>query len=140
MPILDEMVERRARDVRILIVTNRAAPRAGSEEGSSFAETALAELREEVGLEAEEADLDGYACISRAENHVVHHDNGDRMHYFGIWFELRRWRGDPVPDGEEMTEVGWFDPLELPDPLLGSTRMGLDLREAWHGTGRFQAR
>ncbi len=117
-----------------------AMPGGGSEEGSSFAATALAELSEEVGLEADEADLEGYACISRADNHIVRFPNGDRTHYFGIWFELRRWRGEPVPDGDEMTEVGWFDPDEPPGSLLGSTRLGLELHREWRATGRFQAR
>lgn len=116
-----------------------AMPGGGSEEGSSFSGTAIAELREELGLEAEEDDLEAYACISRADNHLVRFPNGDRTHYFGLWFALRRWRGEPTPDGEEMTDAGWFDPEDPPDPLLGSTRLGLDLYRVWRQTGRFQA-
>ncbi|MGZ8597186.1 MAG: NUDIX domain-containing protein, partial [Actinomycetota bacterium] len=37
-----------------------AIPGGGAEEGSSFAETAVTELREEVGLEADPADLEAY--------------------------------------------------------------------------------
>ena len=133
------------RDGRVLLAKRGdngmwAMPGGGAEEGGSFAETALAELREEVGLEAVEADLSGYACISRADNHVVTFANGDRTHYFGIWFELRRWEGEPAADGEEMTEVGWFDPQDPPEPLLDSTRLGLELHREWLATGRFQAR
>ena len=115
-------------------------PGGGSEEGSSFGETAVVELREELGLEADEADLEAYASISRADNHVMTYPNGDRTHYFGLWFELRRWRGDPAPDGEEMVDAEWFDPGSPPEPLLGSTRLGLELHRAWRATGRFQAR
>ncbi|MGH2539550.1 MAG: NUDIX domain-containing protein [Actinomycetota bacterium] len=79
-----------------------AIPGGGAEEGSSFSDTAVTELREEVGLEADPADLEGYACISRPDNHLETYPNGDVTHYFGIWFVLRRWRGDPVGDGE-----GW---------------------------------
>ena len=60
-----------------------AIPGGGAEEGSSFSETAVAELREEVGLAADPADLEGYACISRADNHLETYPNGDVTHYFG---------------------------------------------------------
>ncbi len=117
-----------------------AMPGGGAEEGSSFAETALAELREELGLIAEEGDLEAYACISRADNHIATFPNGDRTHYFGLWFELRSWRGEPTPDGDEMVDAAWFDPAAPPEPLLGSTRLGLELHRAWRASGRFQAR
>ena len=41
-----------------------AMPGGGAEEGGSFAATALAELHEEVGLEADAADLIAFACVS----------------------------------------------------------------------------
>ena len=116
-----------------------AIPGGGAEEGSSFADTAIAELREEVGLEADPADLEAYACISRADNHVETYPNGDVTHYFGLWFVLRRWRGEPVGDGDEMGEIAWADVDDPPQPLLRSTRVGLDLYRTWLETGRFQA-
>lgn len=116
-----------------------AIPGGGAEEGSSFSETAIAELREEVGLEADAADLEGFASISRADNHLETYPNGDVTHYFGIWFVLRRWRGEPLGDGEEMGDVGWFDVDDPPQPLLRSTRVGFDLYRAWLETARFQA-
>ncbi|MGZ8581481.1 MAG: NUDIX domain-containing protein [Actinomycetota bacterium] len=42
-----------------------AIPGGGAEQGSSFADTAVTELREEVGLVADPADLEAFACISR---------------------------------------------------------------------------
>lgn len=116
-----------------------AIPGGGAEEGSSFSETAVAELREEVGLAADPADLEGYACISRADNHLETYPNGDVTHYFGVWFVLRRWRGDPAGDGEEMGEVAWIDLDDPPEPLLRSTRVGLELYREWLASGRFQA-
>ena len=41
-----------------------AMPGGGSEEGSSFTATALQELREEVGLEADPNDLEAFATVS----------------------------------------------------------------------------
>jgi 8-oxo-dGTP pyrophosphatase MutT (NUDIX family) len=117
-----------------------AMPGGGAEFGSSFADTALTELREETGLLADEDDLEAFASVSEVGNHLVTYPNGDRSHYFGLWFLLRRWRGEPVPDGEEMLELDWFDPGDPPRPLLGSTDAGLALYGRWIETGRFQAR
>ena len=79
------------------------------------------------------------ASISRVENHLVSYPNGDVTHYFGIWFALRRWRGEPAGDGKDMGEVIWADLDDLPRPLLGSTLAGFDLYRAWLDTGRFRA-
>lgn len=106
---------------------------------SSFSDTAVTELREEVGIDADEADLDAFACISRVDNHLETYPNGDVTHYFGIWFALRRWRGEPAGDGQEMGEVIWADLDDLPRPLLGSSLVGFDLYRSWLETGRFQA-
>ena len=82
-----------------------AMPGGGAEEGGSFAATALDELREEVGLEADAADLIAFACVSEAADHLIPYPNGDLTHYFGIWFVLRRWRGEPKADGDELVEL-----------------------------------
>jgi len=116
-----------------------AIPGGGAEEGSSFSDTALTELREEVGLDADPADLEAFASLSRVENHLETYPNGDLTHYFGIWFELRRWLGEPVGDGEEMGEIAWADLDDPPRPLLRSTEVGFELYRAWLETGRFQA-
>lgn len=117
-----------------------AMPGGGAEEGSSFAGTAATELREETGLVADPADLEGFASLSEAGNHLVTYPNGDRTHYFGIWFLLRRWEGEPTPDGTEMLELDWFDLATLPEPMMGSSSVGFELFAAWQRTGRFQAR
>ena len=117
-----------------------AMPGGGAEEGSSFAGTAVTELREEAGLRADPSDLEAFASISEPGNHLITYPNGDRTHYFGIWFLLRRWEGEPVADGHEMLELGWFDPRELPEPLMSSSAEGFELFWEWRRTGRFQAR
>jgi hypothetical protein len=85
-------------------------------------------LREELGLEADEADLEAYASISRADNHIATFPDGDRTHYFGLWFDLRRWRGEPAPDGEEMVDAGGSTRRRRPN--RGSDRPGSD----WNST------
>ena len=61
-------------DGRILLGLRRdngewAMPGGGAEEGGSFASTALAELHEEVGLEADAGDLIAFACVSEPADH-----------------------------------------------------------------------
>ena len=116
-----------------------AMPGGGAEAGQSFAETALAELAEEAGLEADANDLEAFATVSEPGVHLIEYPNGDRTHYFGVWFVLRRWRGEPRPDGHEILEVGWFDQSDLP-PLIPSNALGLELYRSYVETGRFQAR
>ena len=115
-----------------------AMPGGGAEEGGSFAKTALDELREEVGLEADLPDLIAFACVSEPADHVIHYPNGDRTHYFGIWFALRRWRGDPRADGDELLELGWFDRDALPEPLMHSSAVALAHYAVFLKTGAFQ--
>jgi 8-oxo-dGTP pyrophosphatase MutT (NUDIX family) len=115
-----------------------AMPGGGAEEGGSFAATALDELREEVGLEADAADLIAFACVSEAADHLVPYPNGDRTHYFGIWFALRRWRGDPTADGDELLELRWFDRDALPVPLMHSSAVAFAHYAAYLETGVFQ--
>jgi 8-oxo-dGTP pyrophosphatase MutT (NUDIX family) len=109
------------------------------EEGGSFATTALDELREEVGLEADPADLIAFACVSDPQDHVVRYPGGDVTHYFGIWFVLRRWEGAPVPDSDELLEVRWFDRDELPEPLMHSSVVAFAHYARYLETGVFQS-
>ncbi len=130
-------------DGRILLGLRRdngewAMPGGGAEEGGSFASTALAELREEVGLEADAGDLIAFACVSEPADHLVPYANGDLTHYFGIWFALRRWRGEPVADGDELLELGWFPREAPPTPLMHSSAVALEHYARFLETGVFQ--
>lgn len=130
-------------DGRVLLGLRRdneewAMPGGGAEEGGSFARTALDELREEVGLEADAADLIAFACVSEAADHLVAYPNGDLTHYFGVWFALRRWRGDPTADGEELVELRWSHRDALPEPLMHGSAVALAHYAAYLDTGVFQ--
>ncbi|HEY0280970.1 MAG TPA: NUDIX domain-containing protein [Solirubrobacterales bacterium] len=113
-------------------------PGGAAEEGGSFARTAVDELREETGLVVEAADLIPVACFSDAAHHTLHYPNGDVAHYFSMCFLARRWRGEPVADGEESLEVAFGDPADPPQPFEGSTARALELLLAYLGTGEFQ--
>ena len=130
-------------DGRILLGLRRdngewALPGGGAESGGSFAATALDELREEAGLDADAEDLIAFACLSEPADHLVPYPNGDRTHYFGILFALRRWRGEPAPDGDELLELGWFDRAAPPAPLMHSSVVTLRHYVAYLETGAFQ--
>lgn len=115
-----------------------AMPGGGSEEGSSFASTALTELREETGLEADPADLVAFATVSTPADHINTYPNGDVTHYFGLYVVVRRWRGEPLPDGDELTELRWFERDDLPEPLMHSSAVALGYYAAFLETGVFQ--
>jgi 8-oxo-dGTP pyrophosphatase MutT (NUDIX family) len=130
-------------DGRILLGLRRdngewAMPGGGAEEGGSFASTALAELHEEVGLEADAGDLIAFASVSEPVDHLVPYANGDLTHYFGIWFALKRWRGEPVADGDELVELDWFHRDRLPEPLMHSSAVALTHYARFLETGAFQ--
>jgi 8-oxo-dGTP pyrophosphatase MutT (NUDIX family) len=115
-----------------------AMPGGGAEADGSFAVTALDELREEVGLVCERDDLIAFACVSEPRDHLIRYPNGDVTHYFGLWFVLRRWRGEPTPDGDELIRVGWFDRDDPPQPLMHSSAVALGLYRRYIETGTFQ--
>ncbi|HTR73888.1 MAG TPA: NUDIX domain-containing protein [Solirubrobacterales bacterium] len=113
-------------------------PGGGAEEGSSFADTAATELREETGVVVDPADLVGFACLSEAELHTVEYPGGDRNHWFAMCFLAHRWKGEPQPDGDETTEMLWADPASPPSPLEPAHAVALDLLRAFLRDGEFQ--
>jgi 8-oxo-dGTP pyrophosphatase MutT (NUDIX family) len=117
---------------------NWCLPGGAAEEGGSFGRTAIDELREETGLRAEPADLIPAACFSDAETHTLHYPNGDVAHYFSLLFLVRRWAGEPAPDGEETTDLRFADPTELPQPFEVSTARAVELLLGYLRSGVFQ--
>ena len=115
-----------------------ALPGGAAEVGGSFARTAVDELREETGLVIDPADLIPAACFSDAERHTLHYPNGDVAQYFSICFVVRKWEGEPRPDGEEALEIRFADPNELPQPFEGSTERVVELLLGYLRTGKFQ--
>jgi len=76
--------------------------------GETWAAAAVREGREEIGVLVDEADLEPLG-VSRYD------DQG--LQGVDVFFLARRWRGDPAPL-EECSEVGWFDPSDLPADAL----------------------
>ena len=119
---------------------NWCAPAGAAEAGGGFARTAIDELAEETGVEVAEDDLIPFGCLSEAEMHTIRYPNGDVTHCFALLFVSQIWQGDPRPDGEESTEVRFFDLDSLPEPLHPPTGHSLELLAAYLGSGAFQLR
>ena len=132
------------RDDGTLLFTRRAddgqwcLPAGGAEECSSFAATAIAELREETGVVLDPADLEAFACLSKAALHTITYPGGDVSHCFAMLFLVRHWSGDPRPDGVETTEMLWADPTAPPSPLEAPAVRAVGLYRAYRRDGTFQ--
>lgn len=115
-------------------------PAGAAEPEGSFARTAIDELREEAGVEVAGHDLLPFGCLSEAELHTIRYPNGDVTHCFALLFLVHAWRGDPRPDNEETTAVGFFELDDLPDPLHAPTAHALALLATHLDSGAFQVR
>jgi 8-oxo-dGTP diphosphatase len=99
---------------RVLLVQSRrtgrwSTPGGNLDFGESPTDCAVRETMEETGIAISNAR---FVAIT---NDIIH-DTG--RHYVTVWMA-----GDPdsialaVQDSEEIAEVGWFDPADLPTPL-----------------------
>jgi 8-oxo-dGTP pyrophosphatase MutT (NUDIX family) len=115
-------------------------PAGACEVGSSFAGTAIAELREETGLQVGMGDLVAFACLSDPAIHIIEYPNGDRTHCFAMCFAVRTWSGEISIDSEEVTESGFFALDALPSPMYAPTIVVLELYSRFQATGLFQVK
>lgn len=99
-------------------------PGGHAERTESWAQAAVRETREEVGVVVEAADLQPLG--------VQRYVDGD-VHGVDGFFASTRWQGEPSPVSE-CSEVGWFDPAALPADALPWLARSLDLllvRATW---------
>ncbi|GGR59737.1 hypothetical protein GCM10008959_21910 [Deinococcus seoulensis] len=107
------------------------------EAGETLAGAAAREAAEEVGVSLDPAAL---ACLGVARYDL------DGSQGLDVFFEARTWVGTPRPL-EKTSEVGWFDPGDLPDdalPWLGRALAlhllgGVRLAEQVDGMAQVQA-
>jgi hypothetical protein len=69
-----------------------------------------------------------------------HYPNGDVTHCFALCFLATSWQEDPIPNEDEATDAGFFDPKAPPQPLHSPTAHTLKLLEAFHRSSTFQVR
>lgn len=78
------------------------------EDGETLAQTACREAREEVGIEADPADLTPLGMSRYTDGGTAGLD---------LFFQTGRFGGEPRPVSE-CDRVGWYDLQHLPDPVL----------------------
>lgn len=88
-------------------------------------DAARREAREETGVEVELVRL--VDCLG-GPSYRVRYPNGDEVAYVSAVYEARVAAGEPVPDRDEILEIGWFKPEELEALDLGELNREL-LRE-----------
>ena len=85
-------------------------------------QAALREAREEAGIELQ---LGPVLAVLGGPQYRVTYPNGDQSSYVSTVFAATVLAGTPLPDGEETSEVQWFDPNQLPWSEMGSFAQAL---------------
>ncbi|MBF9132784.1 NUDIX domain-containing protein [Plantactinospora sp. S1510] len=80
--------------------------------GESPAEAAVREAREEIGVEIR---LRRLLDVLGGRDYEVSYPHGDRVAYVTAVYEAEIVAGTPLADGDELSEVRWFDRRELFD-------------------------
>jgi 8-oxo-dGTP pyrophosphatase MutT (NUDIX family) len=90
-------------------------PGGGMEPVETFEETAIRELREEVGIEVSELTLFG---IYSGEKRIIHYPNEDVVYSLSIIFRTKKYSGNISDDDSEVLEHRFFRKDEVPVNLF----------------------
>jgi len=85
--------------------------------GESCEETAVRELWEETGVEADELRLLG---VYSGRQYFCRVKNGDEFYCVTTAYEAVRWHGKPCVHDTESTELDWFPVETLPENMVKS--------------------
>ena len=100
-----------------------ALPAGALEIGETIQEALKREVREETALDVLEAEPMG---VYSGPKQKFTYPNGDEIQNFSMAFLVRRWAGQPTPDGVETCDVRFFPLNDLPDDMLPLHRDRLD--------------
>ncbi len=115
-----------------LIDTGTWATIGGAVEPDESPEAAACrEAEEEAGVELRLGPILG---VLGGPEYRVTYPNGDNTAYVIVVFDATVEAGTPRPDGDETSDVAWFDPGELPWDNMGSLTKAL-LRNVGVDTG-----
>ncbi|WP_436536432.1 NUDIX domain-containing protein [Actinoplanes sp. HUAS TT8] len=89
-----------------------AVPGGAVDLGESPARAAAREILEETGIRIGEPRL---LDVLGGADYEVTYPNGDRVAYVTAVYRADVADGTPAPDREEISELGWFAPQQLPD-------------------------
>ncbi len=105
-------------------------PSGSSELEDTALGTLAREVAEETALEVLEAEP---MALYSGPGQRVTYPHGDMIQCFSIAFVVRKWAGDPVADGVEGSELGWFAPDELPADTVGIHKTTVADYVTWDG-------
>jgi 8-oxo-dGTP pyrophosphatase MutT (NUDIX family) len=88
------------------------------EPGEQPAVAVAREVLEETGVTVEVQGL----AAAVTDEHAVVYPNGDQAQYLDLTFACRPVAGVAHVADDESTEVGWFSPDALPEPLVETSR------------------
>lgn len=88
------------------------------ESGESVLDAAVREAREEVGVLVESGDL--------RHVHTIHVSGSGAEPRLGVFFEARRWGGEPANrEPDKCSAVRWYPLDDLPDELIDYPATGI---------------
>ena len=108
--------------VRLADTGNWAVIGGAVEPDESPQDCAVREAYEEAGVSVE---LGAILGVFGGPEYRVTYPNGDETSYVVTAFDARLESGAPHPDGDETTEVGWFELDDLPIGEMGTLNRAL---------------
>jgi len=95
-----------------------AVPSGHVEDDETFRKAAVRELKEEVGLTVNEANLEYQATIQRKGPDDIRVD---------VWFESNVWQGRPInAEPEKHSMIEWLDITSLPQNVVDYMSYGIE--------------
>lgn len=91
----------------------------------SFTDTAIREVKEEVGVSVKPDGLRAALVVHRYEK------GSDKPYWVDAYFEITKWQGEPYNAEPHMHgELAWFDLKKLPEKIIPSVRASIEAIEA----------
>ena len=119
----DEVLLSRRRDTDHRFDGRWHLPSGKLDAGESVLDAAVREAWEEIGVAIEPGDL--------RHVHTAHANGFGVEPRLGLYFEVRRWSGEPENrEPEKCSELGWFGLGALPVDMIGYSAAGIEGRLA----------